>query len=155
MSQKTKAKKISTGVISNRRARFDYALKDFYSFGIVLSGWETKALRLAHGHLKGAYVTFKSGELYLVNATIMPTKGVGQNASVSDTTRSRKLLAKKSEIAELQHFKNQGLSLIPTEFLIKTKYIKLKVGAGKGNRQYDKRNIIKKRDISRDTKNQI
>jgi SsrA-binding protein len=147
--KRKKSKTAGSGIISNRRARFDYALQDFYTFGLVLSGWETKALRMGHGHLKGSYVIVKEGELYLTNATIMPTKGVGQAASDTEYTRTRKLLGKKKEIEQLIIAKTQGLSLIPTDFLTKGRFVKLKAATGKGKKQYDKRDSIKKRDQSR------
>src|SRR4051812_17303012 len=82
--------------ISNRRARHDYELGDSLVVGVELSGAETKSLRLGHGHLRGAYVTIKDGELYLINATIAGTSGIPIDESVQ--TRARKLLAKHKEI---------------------------------------------------------
>jgi len=83
--------------ISNRRARHDYELGDSLVVGLELTGGETKSLRMGHGQLRGAYVTVKDGELYLINATISGTSGIP--ISESDQTRARKLLAKRREIA--------------------------------------------------------
>jgi SsrA-binding protein len=82
--------------IVNRRAKFDYELGDSIVVGLQLSGAETKALRLGHGQLRGAYVTAKDNELWLINAQINSAKGV--IISEADETRSRKLLAKRKEI---------------------------------------------------------
>ena len=149
----TKKKRQNTGTIQNRRARFDYALGDSFVVGIALNGRETKALRLNHGHLQGAYVTIKNGELWLINASIHGTNGI----PIEDTevTRTRKLLAKQKEIAQLIDAKNQGKTIVPTEILTKGRFIKLKIAIGKGKKEYDKRQTIKKREDERNTQKVI
>ena len=139
-----KKRPTNTGKITNRRARFDYDLKQDYIAGIALSGKETKSLRRGHGNLRGAYVTFKNDEPYLTNATI-----TGDNAIIipeEEQTRARKLLLKKKEISQLLEAKNQGLTIVPLELLIKGRYIKIKISSGRGKKHYDKRESIKKRD---------
>ncbi len=143
-----KKKKTASGTIQNRRARFDYDLGDSLVVGMQLSGRETKALRMGHGHLKGAYVVAKDGELWLLNATITSVPGVALEEN--EQTRSRKLLAKKREIAELLAAKDQGQSIIPLEILTRGRYIKLRISAGKGKKLHDKRQTIKARDQARD-----
>jgi len=133
--------------ISNRRARHDYELGDSISAGIVLSGGETKALRMGHGHLRGAYVTIKDGELWIINATIVGTRGV--HVPESDQTRSRKLLASKREIKHLEDAKQQGRTIVPLEILTGGRFIKVRIAIGKGRKQYDKRQALKARDESR------
>lgn len=133
--------------ISNRRARHDYELGDSLTAGVVLSGAETKALRMGHGHLRGAYVTIKNGELWLINCTIVGTRSV--NISESDQTRTRKLLASKREIERLASAKQQGRTIVPLEILTGTRFIKVRVAIGKGKKQYDKRQAIKSRDEAR------
>src|SRR3954469_19284997 len=86
-------------IISNRRARHDYELGDSLVVGVELTGAETKSLRMGHGHLRGAYVTLKGDELFLINATIAGSSGIPIEAS--DQTRARKLLAKRREINAL------------------------------------------------------
>lgn len=135
--------------ITNKRARFDYSLGDEFVAGLVLSGVETKSLRLGHGHLRGAYVTVKDNELYLLNATITGFNGV--KLDESQQTRSRKLLMKRKEINQLLEAKKQGKSIIPTELLTGGRYIKLRLAVGTGKKHYDKRQAIKKRDQARDT----
>lgn len=144
-------KKLSqTKHITNRRARFDYDLGDGLVVGIALSGAETKALRRGHGHIRGAYVTVKDGELWLVNATI--TGDAGIKISEEQQTRSRKLLAKRKEIEELVSAKQQGRTIVPLEVLTKGRYVKVRIAAGRGKRKYDKREVIKKRDEDRKMK---
>jgi len=140
-------KKPANKQISNRRARFDYKLSEPLTVGIVLNGAETKAIRNGHAQLTGAYVNILNNELWLINATL-----TGSNAapiSETDKTRSRKLLASRKEIDNLIQAKKSGSTIVPLEILTATKYIKLRIAYGVGNKNYDKREIIKKRDEQR------
>jgi SsrA-binding protein len=134
--------------ITNRRARFDYELDDSLVVGLQLTGAETKALRLGHGQLRGAYVTVKDGELWLINAQITSSRGLAIRDQ--DQTRSRKLLAKKSEIEKLIIEKQGGRTIVPIELLTNGKYIKLKIAVGRGKKRYDKRETLKRRQQERD-----
>lgn len=144
-----KKKQPQTKQITNRRARHDYELGDSLIVGIELNGRETKALRMGHGQLRGAYVTVKDNELWLLNSAIIGTTGV----PISDTeqTRSRKLLAKRKQIDSLIAAKQQGKTIVPLEMLTQGRFIKLRISVGKGKRQYDKRHALKKRDDQRNT----
>ena len=143
-----------TGTITNKRARYDYQLGDTLIVGMQLNGAETKALRLGHGQLRGAYVTEKDGELWLINAQITGDKGIAIDESTK--TRSRKLLAKRAEIDRLIQAKAQGLSIVPLEVLNRGRYIKLRIALGRGKKRYDKRETLKRRqqerDIARETR---
>lgn len=134
-------------VISNRRARHDYELGDSLVAGLQLSGAETKSLRMGHGHLRGAYVTNKGGELWLINATIAGTSGIP--IGESDQTRARKLLISKREIEHLAEAKQQGKSIVPLEILTRGRFIKLRIAVGRGKKNYDKRQTLKARDDAR------
>ncbi|HSX32522.1 MAG TPA: SsrA-binding protein SmpB [Candidatus Saccharimonadales bacterium] len=143
-----KKQQANTKRITNRRARFDYELGDELVVGIALSGAETKSLRLGHGQLRGAYVTTThEGELLLINAAINGTTGIP--ITESDQTRARKLLAKHREIDALIEAKQQGRTIVPLELLTSGRFIKLRIAIGKGKKQYDKRQTLKKRDESR------
>lgn len=137
-------KKPATGHIINRRARHDYAVGDEFVVGVVLSGAETKSLRRGHGHLRGAYVTVKEGEIWLTNATITGDKGI--QIAEQDQTRARKLLAKHREIEQLMQAKQQGLTIIPLEILTRGRYVKIRIATARGKKKYDKRQVLKKRD---------
>ncbi len=139
-----KRKKITSHTISNRRASHHYTLSDNLIVGIKLIGAEVKSLRLGHGDLKGAYVTLKNNELWLINATIHGTKGI--IITDSDKTRARKILARRQEINKLIEAKQTGKTIIPIEILTKEKFIKLKIALGKGKKNYDKRQLLKRRD---------
>jgi SsrA-binding protein len=144
MAQK---KKQGSGTISNRRVRHDYTIEDEYIAGIVLSGAETKALRMSHGHLRGAYVTFKGDELWLINATITGTGSVP--IPEDEQTRARKLLVKKRELDRLAAAKQQGRTIVPLDILNRGRYIKVRIATALGKKQYDKRHALKKRDEER------
>jgi SsrA-binding protein len=142
-----KKKKNNTKQITNRRARHDYELGDSLLVGIELTGAEVKNLRMGHGQLRGAYVTVKDGELFIINATINGTNGAPLDES--QQTRTRKLLAKRREIDRLIEQKQQGKTIVPTEVLTGGRFIKVRIAIGKGKKLYDKRQTLKERDQSR------
>ncbi|TAH33860.1 SsrA-binding protein SmpB [Candidatus Saccharibacteria bacterium] len=135
-------------VISNRRARHDYELGDSLVVGLELSGREVKSLRMGHGQLRGAYVTVKNDELYLLNSTVNGTNGIPLDEQ--EQTRTRKLLAKRREINALVEAKQQGRTIVPLELLTGGRFIKLRLAVGKGKKKYDKRQTIRARDEGRD-----
>jgi SsrA-binding protein len=133
--------------IQNKRARFDYELGDSLVVGLELTGAEVKSLRLGHGSLRGAYVTVKDDELYLLNGAINGTNGIP--IAEQDQTRTRRLLAKRREIDALIEAKRQGRTIVPLELLTGKRFIKLRIAIGKGKKRYDKRQTLKARDESR------
>ncbi|MGH9856540.1 MAG: SsrA-binding protein, partial [Acidobacteriota bacterium] len=125
----------------------DYDLGDGLVVGISLTGAETKSLRRGHGHIRGAYVTVKDSELWLLNATITGDSAI--KIPEEQQTRSRKLLAKRKEIAELIAAKQQGQAIVPLEILTNGRFIKVRISAGRGKKLYDKRQTMKARDEQR------
>ena len=145
-----KKKQIKPRAILNRRASFDYALDDELVTGVVLSGRETRAARDGRVQLKGSFVTIRNNELWLNNASFslkLNTKGEGE--TTVDTT-ARKLLASRKQIDALTERKQDGMSIVPLRLLTQGRYIKLVIALGKGKKNYDKRQAIKKRDQDRD-----
>jgi SsrA-binding protein len=142
-----KKKLAKAKAISNRRARYDYQLDDSLIVGLELTGQEVKALRTGHGQLRGAYVTVKNDELWLINAAISGV--IGNHIAESEQTRARKILAKRREIAALIEAKRQGRTIVPLEILTNGRYIKLRIAAGQGHKKTDKRQIIKAREQQR------
>lgn len=136
--------------ITNRRARFDYSLEDSLVVGVALTGAETKSLRRGHGQLRGAYVTVKNDELWLINATITGDSSI--HIDETEKTRARKLLAKRREINSLIAAKQQGRTIVPLELLTNSRYIKLRIAVGKGKKQHDKRETIKRRTQDREAR---
>lgn len=146
--KKQKAPSHQSKTIQNRRARHDYELGDSLVVGMELTGAEVKSLRMGHGQLRGAYVTVRGTEIFLIGATINGTKGVAIDES--DQTRTRKLLAKRREIDALIAAKQQGRTIVPLEILTRGRYIKLRLAVGKGKKSYDKRETLKRRDADRE-----
>lgn len=143
-----KKKRPNQARIVNRRAKYDYELDDSFVVGLQLTGAEVKSLRLGHGLLAGAYVNPKGEELWLIGSQIMGSSGI--KIDEQDVDRSRKILAKKSEIEEMLAARQQGRSIVPLEFLNSGRYIKLRVAIGKGKKRYDKRETLKRRQQERD-----
>lgn len=151
-----KARKSSPNVkkntpIVNRRAHFDYELGDEIVAGLVLTGPEVRAARDGHIQLKGAFVTIKNDELWLNNASfsLKINERGNPNARTVDTA-ARKLLASRKQIAQLQAQRKAGMTIVPTKLLTSGKYIKIVIALGKGKKNYDKRETIKRRDIERE-----
>jgi SsrA-binding protein len=136
--------------IVNRRASYDYQLEDELSVGLVLTGPEVRAARDGRVQLKGSFVTIRNNELWLNNASFsLKLNSKGEGETTVDTT-PRKLLAKRRDIDELADRKQSGMSIIPLKLLIQGRYIKIIIALGKGKKNYDKRQAIKKRDQERD-----
>lgn len=154
MAQKKK-KEAKPKAILNRRASFDYALGDELITGVVLTGREARAARDGRVQLKGSFVTIRNDELWLNNASFslkLNSKGEGET---SVDTSPRKLLASRKQINELAERKQDGMSIVPLKLLTQGKYIKLVIALGKGKKNYDKRQAIKKRDQDRDTQRSL
>ncbi len=145
-----RSNKAGDNTIINRTARRDYDIRQQYTAGIVLTGAETKSLRTGHGHLRGAFVNIKDGELWLNNATITASNFNRQALPEETQTRARKLLVRKKQLLELVGAKEQGLTIIPLKVLTKGRYIKVEIATAKGLKKYDKRQVLKKRAEQRD-----
>lgn len=148
-----KKKRSQARTIQNRRARHDYELGDSLVAGIELTGKETKNLRLGQGSLRGAYVTVKDGELYLLNAMVGQSPGIP--LTEEEQRRTRKLLAKRREIDALIAAKQQGRTIVPLEIITQGRFIKVRISVGKGKKQYDKRQTLKARDDKRSAQRAI
>jgi SsrA-binding protein len=136
-------------IVKNRKATFNYDVKDSYLAGIALLGHEVKSIRLGEIDLKGAYVTVHNNEIVLTNAHIKPYKYADIPSSY-DPDRSRKLLLNKAEVERLITAKQNGLTIVPLSVELQGKYIKLRIATARGKRKADKRQTIKARDIGRD-----
>jgi SsrA-binding protein len=134
---------------TNPRAKFDYHILETYEAGLVLSGFEAKAVKNNRLTLKGSYVTIKNREAFLINAQIMPYQPKNTPADY-DPSRTRKLLLHKKEIKSLiGRIKEKGLTLTPIRVYTKRNRVKLEFGLGRGKRKVDKREKIKKRESDR------
>ncbi len=130
----------------NKKAYFDYEILEKIEAGVVLIGQEVKSIKSGKISLKGSYVVLKDNEFFLINCHISPYQP--KNIIEYDPERSRKLLLKRKEIDYLiEKSKEKGLTLIPLQVYTKKGFIKIEVGIGKGRKKFDKRDLIKKRDI--------
>lgn len=136
--------------ISNRKAFFNYAIKDTYLAGIVLSGTEVKSLRAGKGSIAEAYCILHNGEVYLRNANINEFAPGSYNNHAP--VRDRKLLLNKREIEKLEKAtKTKGFTLVPIELFLNEKGLfKIKIGTATGKKQYDKREDLKLKDDKRE-----
>lgn len=145
-------KKQSKKTISNKKARFDYEIGDTIVAGIVLTGAETKSLRMGHAILQGSFVMVKDNELWLNNCQINPLPTNLPDMPEEERTRPRKLLVTRKQLEELAGEKRKGMNIIPIKFLTANRHIKVELGIGRGKKKYDKRQVIKKRDQERDAR---
>lgn len=139
--------------VLNRRAGFDYELNDDIVAGIALTGPEVRAARDGHVQLKGSFVTIRNNELWLNNASFsirLNQKGEA-NARTVDTS-PRKLLASRKQIDQLSASKQSGMTIVPTKMLTQGRFIKVVIALGKGKKNYDKRESLKRRDQDRDAR---
>ncbi|MBI5530256.1 MAG: SsrA-binding protein SmpB [Candidatus Doudnabacteria bacterium] len=134
----------------NRKARFDYDLKENFVAGLVLTGAEVKSVKQGNVSLTGAYVTVSANGANLINCHIGPYKYAPNEKY--DPTQTRKLLLKKEEINQLLG-KEKGLVIIPLEiFLGPRGLVKMRIALGKARKKTDKREYIKKRDAQKEIK---
>jgi SsrA-binding protein len=135
--------------ISNRKAPYDYTIINRIEAGLSLLGSEVKSLRAGHGKLEGAYVKITNGEVYLINAEIMPYAYARPNGY--DPKRTRKLLLHKREVISLQSkLDSAKLTLIPLSWYTKGPQIKLEIGLARGKKEYEKREKQKREDLKRE-----
>ena len=137
-------------IIQNKKAFHDYFIEDRFEAGLVLEGWEVKAIRAGRVQLKEAYVMVKDGALYLFGSHISPL----QNASTHihpDPVRTRKLLLHAHEISKLiGKVQRAGYTLMPLDMHYKAGRIKLEIGLAKGKKEHDKRATEREKDAKRE-----
>ena len=139
-----------TDLVSNKKAYFDYEILDTFEAGVVLAGYEVKALRANKASLNGAYVIIRGGEAYLVNATISPYQ-VPNTPKKYEPDRARKLLLSKKQLTLLlEKSEQQGLTIVALKWYNNKRYLKLAIALARGKKKTDKRQSIKARDSKRD-----
>lgn len=149
MSKKDKNQTSAT-IAVNRRAKFDYFIEKRFEAGIVLQGWEVKAMRDGKANLSDSYVIFKNGEAYLIGAQITPLSTVSTHY-VPDPTATRKLLLNKTEIVKLgAEVAQKGYTVVALSLYWKNNKIKVEIGLAKGKAEHDKRDTSKDREWQRE-----
>ena len=137
-------------ITQNKKATFDYFIEERYEAGLVLEGWEVKAIRAGRAEIKEGYVIVRDGALYLIGAHISPLPEASTHVK-PDPLRTRKLLLKQEEIKRLiGKVEQRGHTLVPLDMHYKNGRIKLEIGLGRGKQKADKRDTEKKREWSRE-----
>ena len=134
----------------NKKALHDYFIEDRYEAGIVLEGWEVKAIRAGRMNIKESYVIIRNGEIFLIGMHITPLPTASTHVS-HDPTRTRKLLLHANQIGKLiGKVERAGYALIPLDLHFQRGRIKLEVGLAKGKKQHDKRHDAADKDAKRE-----
>ena len=137
-------------IADNKKAFHDYFIEERYEAGLVLEGWEVKAIRAGRAQIKEAYVVIKSGEVFLIGAHITPLLSASTHVH-PDPVRTRKLLLNAAEISKLiGKVERAGYTLVPLDLHYSKGRVKLSVGLAKGKKQHDKRDAEKDRDWVRE-----
>ena len=137
-------------IVQNKKAFHEYFIEERFEAGLVLEGWEVKAIRAGRAQLKEAYVVVKGAELFLIGAHISPLTSASTHV-LPDPVRTRKLLMHAEEIAKLVgKVERAGYTLVPLDLHYTRGNIKLSVGLAKGKKQHDKRAATKDRDWQRE-----
>ena len=137
-------------IVENRKAFHDYFVEERYEAGLVLEGWEVKAIRAGRVQLKEAYVTLMGAEPFVIGMHISPLPTASTHVR-TDPTRSRKLLLNAEEIRKLiGKVEQRGYTLVPIDLHYNKGRVKIAIGLAKGKKQHDKREVEKERDWQRE-----
>lgn len=137
-------------IVENKKAFHDYFVEEKYEAGVVLEGWEVKAIRAGRVQLKEAYVVVRNGRLTLIGCHIsaLPT---ASSHVLPDPVRTRTLLLHAAEISKLiGKVERAGYTLVPLDLHFVRGRVKLQIGLAKGKKQHDKRNTEKEREWDRE-----
>ena len=137
-------------ITNNRKAGFNYFIEDRFEAGVVLEGWEVKAIRAKGFQIAEAHVIIRAEEVLLVGSHISPLAQSSSHVN-ADPTRTRKLLLNKAEISKLLgKVTERGYTIVPINAHFKAGRVKVEIGLAKGKKLYDKRETIKERDTARE-----
>lgn len=141
-------------VAVNKKARFDYFIEETAEAGISLSGAEVKSAKMGHINVADSFCFIEKGGITLKNCRIAPyEKGSVFNL---DPLRDRQLLLHKREISQLiGKVREKGYTLVPLRAYFKGRYLKIELGLCKGKHNYDKKNVIRERDLDRQAQRDI
>ena len=137
-------------IITNKKAFHDYFIEERFEAGIVLEGWEVKAIRAGRANIKESYVIIQRGELFLFGMHISPlTEASSHNRH--DPVRTRKLLLSRHELDKLESLTaRQGYTIVPLALYWKECWVKVEIGLVKGKKEHDKREDTKAREWDRE-----
>ena len=143
-------------IVQNKKALFDYEIDYTIEAGIVLTGDEVKSIRAGKVSLNGAFATVKDNELYLLNGNIS-LYSFAYDKNEDHATRSRKLLLSRKQINKLiGEVSRKGMTILPLKIYLNGKgLVKVEIGIGKHRKLHDKRDLLKERDVERQTRREI
>ena len=137
-------------IAENRRARFEYHIEETYEAGLVLEGWEVKAIRAGQVQLTDGYVVIRDGELHMIGCRINALRSASTHVN-PEADRTKKLLMSKAEIRRLiGKVEQRGFTLVPLNLHYKGSYVKADIALAKGKAEHDKRSTIKDREGKRE-----
>lgn len=137
-------------IVQNKKATHDYFIEERFEAGLVLEGWEVKAIRAGRVQLKEAYVIVRGAELFLIGAHVSALPEASTHVN-PDPQRTRKLLMHAAEIGKLiGKVERAGYTLVPLDLHYTKGRVKLTIGLAKGKRQYDKRATEREREWQRE-----
>jgi SsrA-binding protein len=140
----------ATRIADNKKAAYNYFFEEKFEAGMVLQGWEVKALREGKVQLTDGYVVIKGGELFVIGCQINPLKTASTHVN-PDAVRTKKLLLKKDEIRRLiGKVEQKGYTLVPLNLHWKAGKVKCEIALAKGKAEHDKRDTIKDREGKRE-----
>ncbi len=149
-SMAKESKSTPARIADNKKAAFNYFFEEKYEAGMVLEGWEVKAIREGKVQLTDGYVVIRDGELYLIGCQINPLKTASTHVN-PDAVRTRKLLMHKDEIRRLiGKVEQKGYTLVPLNLHWKTGRVKCEIALARGKAEHDKRDTIKEREGKRE-----
>jgi SsrA-binding protein len=138
-------------IVKNRRATFDYEIKDRYEAGVSLVGSEVKSMRAGKVDVTDAYVAVENGQAWLKQLYVAPFEQA--SAFPHEARRSRRLLLHAREIEEIhQALAREGATAVPLKLYFKDGRVKVEIGVGRGKKTFDKRADIAKKDAERETR---
>jgi len=146
----TKKQDTSSRIADNKKAAFNYFFEEKFEAGMVLEGWEVKALREGKVQLTDGYVVIRNGEMFVIGCQINPLKSASTHVN-PDAVRTKKLLLHKDEIRRLTgKVEQKGYTLVPINLHWKAGRVKCEIALAKGKAEHDKRDVIKDREGKRE-----
>lgn len=153
-NKKVEPKTTVKTVAVNKKAAFDYFFVETFEAGIALEGSEVKSVKNGDVSLRDSFCFMEKGNLELKNCRITPYKNVG--AFAPDPARTRRLLLHKTQISRLAaKAAEKGFTIVPVKMYIKGRFVKVEIALAKGKKNYEKKEVIKERDINRTAQREI
>lgn len=143
-------------IVQNKKALFDYEISYKMEAGVVLTGDEVKSIRAHHVSLNGAFATVKDSELFLLNCNIS-TYSHAYQKDEDAASRTRKLLLHRKEMNKLiGDVSQKGMTILPLKIYINGRgLVKVELGVGKHRKAHNKKELLKERDIKRETQREL